>query len=185
MIFVGQHFCRVSENVPLPVPDAPSECALASCGAAPGKTLVVTVGHGREYVIQALRRLAADLDPRGRRGTSSYRRWQIPVLLCRSQTGGAGGRRQFEPSLPGNLRAPSARLAFALRRLYTCWQISTAETAAKRFIHWCSSGSRKKMDNQVTGCQGPDGTGTGSAHRQEHSRAVKHSALLIERAGFN
>ena len=76
-------FCGITllpgerKNVPLPVPDAPSLNALCLCGAAPGKTLVVTAGvHGCEDVgIQALR----------------------------------------------------------------CWQISTAETAAKRFIHWCSS----------------------------------------------
>ena len=64
-------FCGITllpgerKNVPLPVPDAPSLNALCLCGAAPGKTLVVTAGvHGCEYVgIQALRRLAADLDP--------------------------------------------------------------------------------------------------------------------------
>ena len=46
-------FCGITllpgerKNVPLPVPDAPSLNALCLCGAAPGKTLVVTAGvHG-------------------------------------------------------------------------------------------------------------------------------------------
>ena len=111
-------FCGITllpgerKNVTLPVPDAPSLNALCLCGAAPGKTLVVTAGvHGCEYVgIQALRRLAADLDP---------------------------------ARLSGNVILLPLDWPLPWRRLYTrkpiCWQISTAETAAKRFIHWCSS----------------------------------------------
>ena len=79
-------FCGITllpgerKNVPLPVPDAPSLNALCLCGAAPGKTLVVTAGvHGCEYVgIQVWRRTWIR---RGCRGTSSYCRWQIPVLF--------------------------------------------------------------------------------------------------------
>ena len=139
-------FCGITllpgerKNVPLPVPDAPSLNALCLCGAAPGKTLVVTAGvHGCEYVgIQALRRLAADLDPARLSGN-------VILLPLANPSAFYAGAKQVVPedgvnlnrAFPGNSAGPlSARLAFALE---ICWQISTAETAAKRFIHWCSS----------------------------------------------
>ena len=50
---------------PLPVSGAQPLDTVCLCGTAPGKTLAVTAGvHGCEYVgVQALRRLAAELDP--------------------------------------------------------------------------------------------------------------------------
>ena len=66
MIFCGIELMPgQKERVPLPVPGAQSLDTVCLCGAARGKTLVVTAGvHGCEYVgVQALRRLAAELDP--------------------------------------------------------------------------------------------------------------------------
>ena len=66
MIFCGTTLLPGErKNVPLPVPDAPPLNAICLCGAARGRTLVVTGGvHGCEYVgPQALRRLAGELDP--------------------------------------------------------------------------------------------------------------------------
>ena len=66
MIFCGIELMPgQKERVPLPVPGAQSLDTVCLCGAALGKTLVVTAGvHGCEYVgVQALRRLAAELDP--------------------------------------------------------------------------------------------------------------------------
>ena len=149
-------FCGITllpgerKNVPLPVPDAPSLNALCLCGAAPGKTLVVTAGvHGCEYVgIQALRRLAADLDPARLSGN-------VILLPLANPSAFYAGAKQVVPedgvnlnrAFPGNSAGPlSARLAFALETaLYPeaiCWLISTAETATRRFIHWCSSPQR-------------------------------------------
>lgn len=106
-------------------------------------------GHGRGprlrvCGIQALRRLAADLDPARLSGN-------VILLPLANPSAFYAGAKQVVPEdgvnlnrLPGNSAGPlSARLAFALEAaLYPkpiCWQISTAETAAKRFIHWCSS----------------------------------------------
>ena len=66
MIFCGIELMPgQKERVPLPVPGAQSLDTVCLCGTALGKTLVVTAGvHGCEYVgVQALRRLAAELDP--------------------------------------------------------------------------------------------------------------------------
>ena len=89
--------------------------------------------------------LAADLDPARLSGN-------VILLPLANPSAFYAGAKQVVPedgvnlnrAFPGNSAGPlSARLAFAWRRLYTrkpiCWQISTAETAAKRFIHWCSS----------------------------------------------
>ena len=117
-------FCGITllpgerKNVPLPVPDAPSLNALCLCGAAPGKTLVVTAGvHGCEYVgIQALRRLAADLDPARLSGN-------VILLPLANPSAFYAGAKQVVPedgvnlnrAFPGNSAGPlSARLAFAL-----------------------------------------------------------------------
>lgn len=93
-------------------PDAPSLNALCLCGAAPGKTLVVTAGvHGCEYVgIQALAPSGGGPgsgEAVGERHPTAAGKSQC--FLCRSQTGGAGGRRQFEPSLPRQLCGPPFR----------------------------------------------------------------------------
>ena len=66
MIFCGTTILPGErKNVPLPVPDAPPLETICLCGAASGRTLVVTAGvHGCEYVgVQALRRLFRELDP--------------------------------------------------------------------------------------------------------------------------
>ena len=117
-------FCGITllpgerKNVPLPVPDAPSLNALCLCGAAPGKTLVVTAGvHGCEYVgIQALRRLAADLDPARLSGN-------VILLPLANPSAFYAGAKQVVPedginlnrAFPGNAKGSlSARLAAAL-----------------------------------------------------------------------
>ena len=90
----------------------------ACAGAAPGKTLVVTAGvHGCEYVgIQALRRLAADLDPARLSGN-------VILLPLANPSAFYAGAKQVVPedgvnlnrAFPGNSAGPlSARLAFAL-----------------------------------------------------------------------
>ena len=66
MIFCGTQLLPGEQKpAAVPVPGAAPLTAFCFCGKKPGKTLVVTAGvHGCEYVgIQALRRLAQELDP--------------------------------------------------------------------------------------------------------------------------
>ena len=83
MIFCGMALAPGRKvRVPLPVPGAQPLETLCLCGAAPGRTLVVTAGvHGCEYVgVQALRRLAVELDPNCLE-TSSSCPWPIPLAF--------------------------------------------------------------------------------------------------------
>ena len=99
MIFCGTTLLPGErKNVPLPVPDAPSLNALCLCGAAPGKTLVVTAGvHGCEYVgVQALRRLAVELDPAELSGN-------VILLPLANPTGFYAGAKQVVPEDGVNL----------------------------------------------------------------------------------
>ncbi|HIT65293.1 MAG TPA: succinylglutamate desuccinylase/aspartoacylase family protein [Candidatus Ventrimonas merdavium] len=105
-------------NVQIPVPDAPPLEAVCLCGADLGRTLVVTAGvHGCEYVgIQALRRLARELDPAALTGN-------VILLPLANPTAFYAGAKQVVPedgvnlnrAFPGDRKGSlSARLAFAL-----------------------------------------------------------------------
>ena len=119
MIFCGMALAPGRKvRVPLPVPGAQPLETLCLCGAAPGRTLVVTAGvHGCEYVgVQALRRLAVELDPAELSGN-------VILLPLANPTGFYAGAKQVVPedgvnlnrAFPGNSAGPlSARLAFAL-----------------------------------------------------------------------
>ncbi len=119
MIFCGIELMPgQKERVPLPVPGAQSLDTVCLCGAAPGKTLVVTAGvHGCEYVgVQALRRLAAELDPAELSGN-------VIFLPLANPTGFYAGAKRVVPedgvnlnrAFPGDPAGTlSARLAYAL-----------------------------------------------------------------------
>ena len=119
MIFCGTTLLPGErKNVPLPVPDAPPLNAICLCGAARGRTLVVTGGvHGCEYVgPQALRRLAGELDPARLSGN-------VILLPLANPSAFYAGAKQVVPedgvnlnrAFPGDSAGSlSARLAFAL-----------------------------------------------------------------------
>lgn len=121
MIFCGANIPAGEKGrVPLPVPGAPALEAICLCGSAPGRTLAVTAGvHGCEYIgIQALRRLAEELDPAELSGN-------VLLLPLANPSGFYAGARQVVPedgvnlnrAFPGNPNGTlSARLAFALER---------------------------------------------------------------------
>lgn len=99
-------------------PDAPPLNAICLCGAARGRTLVVTGGvHGCEYVgPQALRRLAGELDPARLSGN-------VILLPLANPSAFYAGAKQVVPedgvnlnrAFPGDSAGSlSARLAFAL-----------------------------------------------------------------------
>ena len=105
-------------RVPLPVSGAQPLDTVCLCGTAPGKTLAVTAGvHGCEYVgVQALRRLAAELDPAELSGN-------VIFLPLANPTGFYAGAKQVVPEDGDNLNRAfpgdpagtlSARLAHAL-----------------------------------------------------------------------
>ena len=105
-------------RVPLPVSGAQPLDTVCLCGTAPGKTLAVTAGvHGCEYVgVQALRRLAAELDPAELSGNMIF----LPLA---NPTGFYAGAKQVVPEDGDNLNRAfpgdpagtlSARLAHAL-----------------------------------------------------------------------
>ena len=119
MIFCGMALAPGRKvRVPLPVPGAQPLETLCLCGAAPGRTLVVTAGvHGCEYVgVQALRRLAVELDPAELSGN-------VILLPLANPTGFYAGAKQVVPedgvnlnrAFPGDPAGTlSARLAYAL-----------------------------------------------------------------------
>lgn len=119
MIFCGMALAPGRKvRVPLPVPGAQPLETLCLCGAAPGRTLVVTAGvHGCEYVgVQALRRLAVELDPAELSGN-------VILLPLANPTGFYAGAKQGVPedgvnlnrAFPGDPAGTlSARLAYAL-----------------------------------------------------------------------
>ena len=119
MIFCGMALVPGRKvRVPLPVPGAQPLETLCLCGAAPGRTLVVTAGvHGCEYVgVQALRRLAVELDPAELSGN-------VILLPLANPTGFYAGAKQVVPedgvnlnrAFPGDPAGTlSARLAYAL-----------------------------------------------------------------------
>ena len=119
MIFCGTTLLPGErKNVPRPVPDAPPLNAICLCGAARGRTLVVTGGvHGCEYVgPQALRRLAGELDPARLSGN-------VILLPLANPSAFYAGAKQVVPedgvnlnrAFPGDSAGSlSARLAFAL-----------------------------------------------------------------------
>ena len=121
MIFCGTTLLPgEGKRVALPVPEAPPLEAVCLCGAAPGRTLVVTAGvHGCEYVgVQALRRLSGELNPAALSGN-------VILLPLANPTGFYAGATRVVPEDGGNLNRAfpgdaggglSARLAFALEK---------------------------------------------------------------------
>ena len=121
MIFCGTTILPGErKNVPLPVPDAPPLETICLCGAASGRTLVVTAGvHGCEYVgVQALRRLFRELDPAELSGN-------VILLPLANPSAFYAGVKQVVPedginlnrAFPGDAGGSlSARLAFALEK---------------------------------------------------------------------
>ena len=119
MIFCGVELMPGQKRrVPLSVLGAQPLDTVCLCGTAPGKTLVVTAGvHGCEYVgVQALRRLAAELNPAELSGN-------VIFLPLANPTGFYAGAKRVVPEDGGNLNrafpsdpagALSARLAHAL-----------------------------------------------------------------------
>ncbi|MDO4293396.1 MAG: M14 family metallopeptidase [Eubacteriales bacterium] len=119
-------FCREKllpgeyRAIPIPVPGGEAVEAHVFCGAAPGRTLVLTAGvHGCEYVgIQTLRRLVRELDPAVMSGNV--------VLVPLANSGGFyAGLKQFVPedgvnlnrAFPGSAEKSLAyRIAFALEQ---------------------------------------------------------------------
>ncbi len=120
-------FCEITilpgekKKVFLPVPDALPLEAICLCGTVPGQTLVVTAGiHGCEYVgVQALRRLAGELDPAALAGN-------VILLPLANPTAFYAGAKRVVPedgvnlnrAFPGDAQGSlSARLAFALENI--------------------------------------------------------------------
>lgn len=151
MIFCGIELMPgQKERVPLPVPGAQSLDTVCLCGTALGKTLVVTAGvHGCEYVgVQALRRLAAELDPAELSGN-------VIFLPLANPTGFYAGAKRVVPedgvnlnrAFPGDPAAP-CRFGWLTRwkplsiRRPTSWPTFTAGTATRRSIRLCSSQRR-------------------------------------------
>ena len=128
MIFCGMALAPGRKvRVPLPVPGAQPLETLCLCGAAPGRTLVVTAGvHGCEYVgVQALRRLAVELDPAELSGN-------VILLPLANPTGFYAGAKQVVPedgvnlnrAFPGDPAGTlSARLAYALETALYRWAV--------------------------------------------------------------
>ena len=119
MIFCGTQLLPGEQKpAAVPVPGAAPLTAFCFCGKKPGKTLVVTAGvHGCEYVgIQALRRLAQELDPETLSGS-------VVLLPLANPSAFYAGSKQVVPedglnlnrAFPGNPEGSlSARLAWAL-----------------------------------------------------------------------
>lgn len=119
MIFCGNNIPMGKKwRGPLPVPGALPLDVVCLCGSAPGRTLAVTAGvHGCEYVgIQALRRLAEELDPDSLSGN-------VILLPLANPSGFYAGAKQIVPedgvnlnrAFPGSREGSlSARLAFAI-----------------------------------------------------------------------
>ena len=108
------------KELALPVPDAAPLKIISICGAAPGKTLVLTAGvHGCEYVgIEALRRLSKELDPKDLSGN-------VIILPLTNPSGFYAGAKQVVPedginlnrAFPGDANGSlSARIAYSIEK---------------------------------------------------------------------
>ena len=175
MIFCGMALAPGRKvRVPLPVPGAQPLETLCLCGAAPGRTLVVTAGvHGCEYVgVQALRCLAVELDPAELSGN-------VILLPLANPTGFYAGAKQVVPedgvnlnrAFPGDPAGTlSARLAYALE---------TALYQAADFLADLHSGDGGGEPGRPDGRPGADSALPGPLHRPKRplqlGRAEKHS----------
>ncbi len=183
-------------NVQIPVPDAPPLEAVCLCGADLGRTLVVTAGvHGCEYVgIQALRRLARELDPAALTGN-------VILLPLANPTAFYAGAKQVVPedgvnlnrAFPGDRKGSlSARLAFALEAALYPGCRPAGRPPRRRLQRSApaagilpNGGRRGGQPRFPGGCQSADSAISGPFRCEErvYSWAVQKRipALLIER----